>query len=302
MEPTRSISSQLMGELIKWRNANGAEDQWKQCELYQSFPGVLSLVHGQRRVLPIIAAEVGLVCLSVAALVESAVYNCLFFIVRPFDAHQSLKFDVLAQSSSFTFFWALADCLYNVNSPNILSDESLARMWSRHIRSFVRPIDRVHAYQWVQQNGYNQAHYPTFLNPIVAMSARTEQQIEACERFLEDGILDDEIRQILSQKDCAQHLDAMLFVATKAIWTYTIGPKHDEPIPEWLNEAIREQIEELRNLISVRAVDRALEQFSSFLEDPESDRAKYVLSRHKEVGTEELFRGGFLAKALSQFL
>lgn len=147
MLPATCISSQLMGEVLGWRNPQGKEENWT-CSPLISHPGK---AWGKKTV-----AELGIVLAAVSALVETvayAVFTTISLGIYPLKKRPYFYFKTLLQSSSFTVLWGIFNAIfYNLRKTQLLTREPLVRLWCEKRWGFsflYRREDLQENIQWV---------------------------------------------------------------------------------------------------------------------------------------------------------
>lgn len=129
MDPTKCLSSYLTTELLKFRNPQGAEENWLNAPV---IGGTDSLYLGR-----VVTTEIGVALICITTIIENFAY-AIFFVSslpmlivsrRPFDASKSL-----ISSSSFTLYWNFANLTYfNLFYTNVFTEESFARYSFDHL-------------------------------------------------------------------------------------------------------------------------------------------------------------------------
>lgn len=247
MSDTRCISSQLMTGLLAWRNPNGSEEGW-----WHRVPNIDNAWKLAGR---IIVTEVGIGLITLSAVIETLVYGILsalslclkFWTPRPYNF-----FAERLESSAFTIIWGIADAvIYNPLFPNVCTHESFARWWANS--TFRLPIalsrtqDDLFIFNWTQQhrppNGFNNA----LLGPILNSARETERKINEGAEFIKDDILNKVNNEMLESLISMDPFKPVaMFVATHAIYAYTLGSNSSEDIPDFFKDQSMRGIEMLR--------------------------------------------------------
>lgn len=159
MSVTTCFSSDGMHSLLKWRNPHKEERNWLD---KPSQPINNPLITDCKKV----CTELALVGLVVTSVVETVGYVALTafsLFLKPVSNKPFEKCVKLLDSSFFTFTWAIVDLYFNINHPNLITQESIARMghdWKYQ--------DRPHRWYFIRDEDikFFNAYFPnSYLNP-----------------------------------------------------------------------------------------------------------------------------------------
>lgn len=130
MAVVKSISSEMMSDLLSWRNPQGGERRW------WNQPQNERVEYTFEHFAAVTLTEIALPFIITAAAVETIIYTALIPISALFiacDDGEAIRFFAEHWSSSvFTIFWAIADLFNNIlpcTSQNLITDESFARYY-----------------------------------------------------------------------------------------------------------------------------------------------------------------------------
>lgn len=271
--PTRCVSSHLMTRLLTWRNPECEEN-------YGLFPpnDIGNIWKLRAR---IVVAEVGLAALALIAAIETVAYGTLAKLSRillPTSTTPFHFFNKLAESSTFTCIWSLADfVIYNIFYVSVVTHEPFARFstpLSRH-------EDRWYCNYYYQINQLYWTYHPDN-DSAVNKASRSQESIDQGAEFIVTEVLKDAPDVMRIQfKEMAQPSQ---FVLAKAVYIYAIGSKRDEPIPDFFKPATKSAIEVLRrgiiqeeHKIEMERLMSGPEEFNGDLQNASTQKASSIL-------------------------
>lgn len=294
MPAIKCVSSQLMTQLLTWRNPQGAEEGWMQD------PGRQIIQNKWKHVGKLAVAEVGLALLHVISAIETVSYSILTvasLALYPLTNRPCKFFAKLLGSSSFTMLWSAADALlYNPFFVNVMTQESFARYWAQKFNPsplpFMRIEDDLHIADWQQQHPHEVQN--PLLGPIQAHGLAIHEVIEQGAHFLNDEVLAGASPDTI-QKFKELDPTIYLFILTKATYIYAAGSKKEAPIPDFFKQETKAQILEFRSRPTddtlSSALERLMENPNSFEKGTEEDPAKSAFTALRKMGSNELQNG-----------
>lgn len=292
MTAVRCFSSQAMSPLLAWRNPQGKEETWMN--RIQGIPN--GWIHAGK----VVTVEVGLLALTITSAVESVLYialKALSLLVYPLS-DKPYKFCAhLLQSSSFTILWGIADIVfYNILVVNVMTRESFARYWADLFNPtpliFFRVEDRLEIAQWAQQyRGPNIQN--SLLTPIMTSGQETAEIINQGARFITNEIL---AHLTPGEIELFEMMDAsiIMFILTKAMFSYTVGSKASEPIPKFFKPVTQAAIttlrETFRNDPSTEEISALLKNLKQFEGEaaPKTTAAQTIFNQLRNAASGEL--------------
>jgi hypothetical protein len=271
--PTTCLSSQMMSDLLTWRNPRGVEENWYYD--LDSRAQELSWADIGKEVV----TELGVALIALAACVESVVFIALatlsMVLVPCTEAPFEFSLKVI-DSSIFTILWALGTLCNNFIYPNLITHESLARhkLFSDSFGcvDFYRPEDAAFREEWRVAQGRVQLDHLD--EDEVVSVAELQAAVNRVAQLIKDDVLAG-VEQ--STKDLVMEADgeAMHFVATKSIYLYAAGSKRDEKIPAVFQANTRAKIESYRKQYpeglskeNQTALDQAMRDLIPFQQGP----------------------------------
>lgn len=302
MTVTRCASSHLMTGLLVWRNPQGSEENW----MFRAQGVENRWKHAGR----VICSEIALVLLTITSAVETVAYSALAIAsltLYPLSNKPCAFFAKLLQSSSFTIIWGLADAIFfNPLHVNVMTQESYAR----HIAEMSNPTSIVmfrlddRQYLAALQQRHGQETVPNSeTGPILAKELVVNRLINQGADFILQEVLanaSDETIDLFRDMDPS----IFLFILTKAVFIYTAGAKKNDEVPNFFKPENKKLILDLRKVVNneetIQEIERLVTSPTEFETEPQSEPAKSVFSRLRQIASGELQNSVFTAKCFQR--
>lgn len=265
--PTTSPSSDAMSRLMAWRNQDGKEENWISHPVSRRIENIGSAV---KHACKLVIAEICLPVIAVAAIAEVCFWLHFSAVAAVIGDRSQLRRSVnMISSSSFTALWALGNalCLCFPGWPNISTNESFARQHTPFFRpEDQREIDRIR----LPAAAPAPAPAPAATPSPQSGSAAEIERIDRGAQFFKNHILDeaDEATRTRIQE---LHEDMFIFVLTKTVFTYSLGSKREDTLPDFLNADTLVGILGLRERLS-SLNSAAREELAQLINDPDHSK------------------------------
>ncbi len=305
MSVTRCISSQLMSELLAWRNPQGSEDDW-----FGPSQGIQRVDNVGIHVGKVAAAEIGLCLLTVASLVETVAYATLALVslaLYPVTEKPYNFFAKRLESSSFTIIWGIADAIfYNPLVVNVLTRESFARYWAAMLNPtpivLFRLSDMLDLADWVQHQIQITVD-DSMLQPIYDIGRATQEVIDQGANFIVQEVLsgaNDNTLTLFKDGDPS----IFIFILTKAVYIYVAGSKKKAPLPNYFKAATKNLILSLRqeqmNDEVLKQLQELLTDTAKFEKGPEDEAVRSTFNKLRNVASGELQSSLFITRCFQK--
>jgi hypothetical protein len=285
MTVTKCISSQLMTELLIWRNPQGNEAGWGVAGGY---------IHNEYiYVGKIFITGIGVSFLALVSTVETVAYSILSLLslaLYPIEDAPLQFFVKLLESSSFTILWsAICGLLANPFLVNVITHESMARLFVSsafpELKILMRPEDANYIRNWLS------AHQDIPSLGIPPEEIKDLVTIEQGAEFIQRHILENASENTLT---CFKEMEPSLFpfILAKAVYIYAAGTKKDEEIPLFFKSETRQLIESFREKPDEPEIEEELQRLFSdptqFATEPKDADTKAVFDELRQIGSGEL--------------
>lgn len=323
----RCGSSHLMSPLMAWRNRYGSEEHWPEPEA--------RVLNFRQHVAKSLCAEVGVVLIGVAAVVETValtVFRLVARVVDPVVRIRSGFLQKLLESSLFTCYWAFREALGpNLFVPDRPTHESFARQILGRFRVEDQEyIDRLSSLTTLDPQIEDYFRYlgMSLENLFVILNHRgiydatdgeePEERKDHIIRLLcpelryyeEEGAM--WIREHIFEKvtpETNEQLqsvapEAFSFIITKSVFEYVFGSAREDPFPLYLTLETRQQIHMLRSECKrveksvVDEVDASLRSLDAYRVGPKAEETQKLFNKLRAIEPVELRRSFFLTNCL----
>lgn len=166
--------------------------------------------------------------------------------------------------------------------------------------TFFRSEDRLYVADWMLNHHIHLiAQQVAQAHPIARVGQNMNDAIDEGTQFFKEFILgpgqiDAESREKILEADP----DIYIFALTRAVYIYAFGDKRNEAIPDFFNDQTKPLIQQLRQNYTQAegaVLESAMEDLSTFEEEPNTLRAKSILKDLKSAGHKEL-QGVFVTR------